>query len=35
MNYFENDNIEGAIIFLDFEKAFDTVNLNFLLSVLT
>ena len=35
INYFENDNIEGAIIFLDFQKAFDTVNHNFLLSVLT
>ena len=34
-NYFENDNIKGAIIFLDFQKAFDTVNHNFLLSVLT
>ena len=34
INYFENDNIEGAIIFLDFQKAFDTVNHNFLLSVL-
>ena len=35
INYVENDNIEGAIIFLDFQKAFDTVNHNFLLSVLT
>ena len=27
---FENDNTEGAIVFLDFHKAFDTVNHNFL-----
>ena len=26
---FENDNTEGAIVFLDFHKAFDTVNHNF------
>ena len=29
MEYFENDNMEGAILFLDFQKAFDTVNHNF------
>ena len=32
--YFENDNTEGAIIFLDFHKAFDTVNHTFLHLVL-
>ena len=32
--YFENDNIEGAILFLDFNKAFDTVDHNFLHTVL-
>lgn len=26
IEYFENDNTEGAIIFLDFHKAFETVN---------
>ena len=31
---FENDNAEGAIIFLDFHKAFDTVNHTFLHLVL-
>ena len=31
---FENDNTEGAIVFLDFHKAFDTVNHNFLHQVL-
>ena len=30
INYFEEDNIEGAVVFLDFQKAFDTVNHNFL-----
>ena len=30
IHHFENDNIEGAVVFLDFEKAFDTVNHNFL-----
>ena len=34
VNYFENDNIEGAILFLDFQKAFVTVNHNFLIQVL-
>ena len=34
IEYFEEGNIEGAIIFLDFHKAFDTVNHNFLKSVL-
>lgn len=34
IEYFENDNIEGAIIFLDFHKAFDTVNHTFLHLVL-
>ena len=34
INYFENDNMEGAIIFLDFQKAFDTVSHNFLHAVL-
>ena len=34
IEYFENDNIEGAILFIDFHKAFDTVNHNFLHAVL-
>ena len=34
IEYFENDNIEGAILFIDFHKAFDTVNHNFLHVVL-
>ena len=34
IDYFENDNTQGAIIFLDFRKAFDTVNHNFLMRVL-
>ena len=34
INYFENDNMEGAVIFLDFQKAFDTVSHNFLHAVL-
>ena len=34
INYFENDNIEGAILFLDFQKAFDTVNHDFLFTIL-
>ena len=34
IEYFKNDNIEGAIIFLDFQKTFDTVNHDFLYSVL-
>ena len=29
INYLEEDNIEGAVVFLDFQKAFDTVNHNF------
>ena len=34
IEYFENDNIEGAVLFLDFQKAFDTVNHNFMHAVL-
>ena len=34
IDYFENNNIEGAIIFLDFQKAFDTVNHSFMLRAL-
>ena len=34
IDYFENDNTEGAILFLDFQKAFDTVNHEFLVTVL-
>ena len=34
IDYFENDNMEGAILFLDFQKAFDTVNHEFLFTVL-
>ena len=34
IDYFENENIEGAILFLDFQKAFDTVNHDFLIQVL-
>ena len=30
INHFEQDNIEGAVVFLDFQKAFDTVNHTFL-----
>ena len=34
LNTFENDKIEGAVLFLDFQKAFDTVNHNFMHTVL-
>lgn len=34
IDYFENDNTQDAIIFLDFRKAFDTVNHNVLMRVL-
>ena len=34
IEYFENDNIEGAVLFLDFQKAFDTINHNFMHAVL-
>ena len=34
IEYFENDNIEGAILFIYFHKAFDTFNHNFLHAVL-
>ena len=30
INHLEEDNIEGAVVFLDFQKAFDTVNHSFL-----
>ena len=34
INHFEADNIEGAVVFLDFQKAFDTINHNFLYATL-
>ena len=34
INHFEADNIEGAVVFLDFQKAFDTINHNFLCATL-
>ena len=33
-NYCENNNKEGVLLFLDFEKAFDSVEWNFLLKTL-
>ena len=35
IDYFESGEDEGAIIFLDFQKAFDTVSHKFLLNALT
>ena len=34
IDYFEDGNLEGAIVFLDFQKAFDTVNHRFLETVM-
>ena len=34
MEYTENENIPGLLIFIDFQKAFDTLEWNFLLSCL-
>ena len=33
-NYCENNNKKGVLLFLDFEKAFDSVEWNFLLKTL-
>ena len=35
IDYFEEEETEGAIIFLDFQKAFDTVSHEFLYQVLS
>lgn len=32
--YFETENIDGLFVFLDFEKAFDSVELRFLFKAL-
>ena len=34
IDYFENDNIEEGIVFLDIQKALDTVNHDFLFTIL-
>ena len=35
IEYYDNNNLPGAIICLDFEKAFDSLNWNFMLKALS